>query len=195
MIWNDHWQVRRLVKDSHAFLSPSKYHWLNYSEEKMLEVYSSFQASQIGTKKHEYAKMAIELGITQKKSKKTICAYINDAIAFGMKPEQLLFYSENCFGTADAILWDERKKILRIHDLKTGTIPAHMEQLLIYAAIFCLEYKNQIPPLGSFDIELRIYQNDNVVAYIPEPDEIATIMAKIVAADKLIESQKLYLGG
>jgi hypothetical protein len=187
--------VKRLVKDGHAFLSPSKYHWINYDDQKLLEVYSNFQASQIGTKKHEYARMAIELGEKQRKSKSTLCAYINDAIGFGMRPEQLLFYSENCFGTADAILWDEKHRILRIHDLKTGVTPAHMEQLIIYAAIFCLEYKNQIPPMGTFDIELRIYQSDNIVVYIPSADEVSVVMAKIVACDKLIESQKTYLGG
>ena len=49
-----------------------------------------------------------------------------------MTPEQILYYSDNCFGTADAILF--RNNFLRIHDLKTGKIPAHMEQLEIYAS-------------------------------------------------------------
>lgn len=60
--------------------------------------------------------------------------YVNDAISFRMVPEQILFYSENCFGTADTIVF--RNGTLRIHDLKTGVVPAHMEQLEIYAALF-----------------------------------------------------------
>lgn len=68
---------------------------------------------------------------------KTLNAYVNDAIGYKMIPEQILFYSDNCFGTADAIVF--RNGLLRIHDLKTGVIPAHMEQLEVYAALFCLE--------------------------------------------------------
>ena len=82
----------------------------------------------------------------------------------------------------------EKQKMLRIHDLKTGTTPAHMEQLLIYAAIFCLQYRDQIPPLGSFGIELRIYQLDNVIIYQPEPEEVSMVMAKITAATKMLDA-------
>ena len=87
------------------------------------------------------------------KSKQTLNMYVNDAIGFKMTPEQILYYSDNCFGTADAILF--RNNFLRIHDLKTGKIPAHMEQLEIYAALFCLEYK--VKP-ADIEMELRIYQ-------------------------------------
>ena len=34
-------------------------------------------------------------------------------------------------------------KILRIHDYKSGITPAKMDQLMIYAALFCLEYKKE----------------------------------------------------
>lgn len=107
--------------------------------------------------------------------------YINDAIGFKMIPEQVLYYSQYSFGTADAISF--RQNFLRIHDLKTGITPAHMEQLLIYAALFCLEYK--IDPT-SIEIELRIYQSDDIVIHNPNADEILTLMDQIVLFDKLI---------
>ena len=84
--------------------------------------------------------------------------YVNDAIGFKLRPEQILYYSPNCFGTADAI--DLRGDLLRIHDLKTGKVPAHIEQLMIYAALFCLEYG--IKP-SDIDTELRIYQGDDIL--------------------------------
>ena len=78
--------------------------------------------------------------------------YVNDAIGFRMRPEQPLFYSENCFGTADAISFDEKKKYLRIHDLKTGVGKVKLDQLLIYASLFCLEY-NFKPGDMIFDLK------------------------------------------
>ena len=107
--------------------------------------------------------------------------YVNDCVGFKMAPEQILFYSENCYGTADAISF--RNAFLRIHDLKTGAIPAHIEQLMVYAALFCLEYK--VKP-GTIGMELRIYQNDEVLCHTPVADEIAPIMDKIITFDKLI---------
>lgn len=121
----------------HAFLSASKYHWINYDNDKIAQSYSNFMAAQKGTILHEFAAQCIELGQKLPSSKKTLNRYVNDAIGFKMIPEQILFYSENCFGTADSISF--RDNLLRIHDLKTGAIPAHMEQLEIYAALFCLE--------------------------------------------------------
>lgn len=111
--------------------------------------------------------------------------YVNDAIGFKMTPEQPLFYSENCFGTADAISY--RNKLLRIHDLKTGLIPAHMEQLMIYAALFCLEYK--VKP-ADIDMELRIYQNNEVLYHNPTAEDIVPIMDKIITFDKVIRKIK-----
>ena len=102
-----------------------------------------------------------------------------------MLPEQILFYSENCFGTADSICF--RNDILRIHDLKTGSVPAHMEQLEIYAALFCLEYK--IKP-GTIEMELRIYQNNEVLCHNPMADDIAPIIDKIIVFDKIIKHMK-----
>lgn len=169
----------------HAFLGASKFHWIRYDDEKLINTYQKHIATLKGTEYHEYAALAIKLGQKAPRSNKTLCRYINDAIGFNMQPEQVLFYSINCFGTADAISF--RNNELRIHDLKTGTIPAHMDQLMIYAALFCLEYK--VKP-GDIKIVLRIYQNDDVTEYSPEADEILPIMDKIVHFDKLIDKMK-----
>ena len=42
MIWNDH--SREVPEGAHAFLGASKYSWLNYDEEKLIEAYSNFLA-------------------------------------------------------------------------------------------------------------------------------------------------------
>ena len=169
----------------HAFLGASKYHWINYSEEKVAESYSKFLAIQKGTVLHEFAAQCIKLGQKLPKSQKTLNMYVNDAVGFKMIPEQILWYSENCFGTADAISF--RNKFLRIHDLKTGFVPAHMEQLKIYAALFCLEYG--INP-GNIEMELRIYQSNEILYHNPAADEIVPIMDKIITFDKIINRIK-----
>ena len=111
--------------------------------------------------------------------------YVNDAIGYGMTPEQVLYYSNNAFGTADSIIF--KNELLRIHDLKTGTTNTSEHQLEIYAALFCLEY-NKKP--NEIDMELRIYQNDDVRIYLPDPDTIFHIMDKIIIFDKRIEKLK-----
>lgn len=173
------------LEGQHAFLGASKYHWINYSEDKVVESYNKFLATLKGTTLHEFAAQCIKLGQKLPKSKKTLNNYVNDAIGYKMIPEQVLYYSENCFGTADAICF--RNRLLRIHDLKTGTIPAHMEQLEIYAALFCLEYK--FKP-SDIDIELRIYQHDEVLCHNPSVEEIVPIMDKIITFDKAINKVK-----
>lgn len=165
----------------HAFLGASKYHWVNYDDDKLVDTYSKFLAVQRGTELHDIAAKLIKLGLKQPKSKKTFNMYVNDAIGFKMTPEQVLYYSDNCFGTADSISF--RNGLLRIHDLKTGVTPAHMEQLMIYAALFCLEYK--MKP-SEIEMELRIYQSDEIVVHNPEVDEIVPIMDKIVTFDKIL---------
>lgn len=169
------------LNGKHAFLSASGYHWLNYDEDKLRDVYTNLKAKERGTRLHEFASECISLGVKLPKSKKTLNMYVNDAIGFDMTPEQVLYYSDNCFGTADAISF--RKNMLRIHDLKTGSVPAHMEQLMIYAALFCLEYKTRP---STIDMELRIYQSDDIVVYNPSSEEIDPIIQKIIAFDKLI---------
>ena len=102
-----------------------------------------------------------------------------------MTPEQTLFYSENCFGTADAIGF--RDGLLRIHDLKTGATPAKMEQLEIYAALFCLEYRMKPEEIA---MELRLYQSDEVIVHEPTVEDIAPIIDKIITFDKIIAKIK-----
>lgn len=177
--------VHSNYEGSHAFLGASNYHWINYDDEKLATVYRTNLAKAKGTELHELAAQHIKLGIKMPKTRTTLNAYINDAIGYRMTPEQILLYSENCFGTADAISF--RDNFLRIHDLKTGTIPAHIEQLRIYAALFCLEYK--VKP-GEIKTELRIYQNDNIVYDEPEADDILPIMDKIIRFDKIIKKIK-----
>lgn len=187
MIWNDH--SRDVPEGAHAFLGASQHSWLNYDTEKLRTVFKNTLAKKRGTILHAFACSCIKLGQKLPKSKKTINMYVNDAIGFKMRPEQPLFYSKYCFGTADAICY--RDNFLRIHDLKTGVIPAHIEQLYIYAALFCLEYK--VPLASLKGMELRIYQNDDILVSNPSPDDIAPIMDKIKVFDaelnKLSESE------
>ena len=170
----------------HAFLSASKYHWINYNEEKLISSFTKCQATQRGTELHELACQLIRLGVKLPKSNKTLNLYVNDAIGFKMQTEQILYYSDNCFGTADTISF--RKNLLRIHDLKTGENPASIKQLMVYSALFCLEYN--VKPV-DIDMELRLYQSDDVLIDIPEPDEIRAIMDKIVQFDKRIDQLKI----
>lgn len=174
------------IEGLHAFLSPSKYHWINYDPPKLVDTYAKYQAAQRGTELHKLAADCIRLGQRLPKSKKTMSAYVNDALSFRMTTEQPLKYSNNCFGTTDAISFENN--FLRIHDLKTGTTPAHMEQLLIYAALFCLEYhRNPV----DIQTELRIYQNDEITYYCPSSDELSAIMNTAVESNKIVDQLKL----
>ena len=166
----------------HAPFSPSQSHWLRYDDEKVVDIYNNKRAAELGTRLHKWAKDTIDLGLKQPRSKKTICAYVNDAIGFKMDTEVVLYYSDKFFGTADAISF--RDNFLRIHDLKTGKTPVHMEQLEIYAALFCLEYK--VKP-SDIEMELRIYQNDDVLVHNPTADDIVPIIDKIIHLDKILE--------
>lgn len=165
----------------HAYLGASKYSWLNYSDQKLIETYYNHLAVQRGTELHELAANLIKMGVKLPKTKKTLNLYVNDAIGFKMTPEQVLYYSPVCFGTTDAISF--RNNTLRIHDLKTGETKAHIQQLCIYAALFCLEYDYKPADL---EIILRIYQYDDYVEHFPTSEEIVPIMDKIVTFDKLI---------
>lgn len=179
------WHNHKLLENSHAFLGASRYHWINYSEDELEGYFANYTAAQRGTELHDFAARCIKLGQRLPKSKKTLNTYVNDAIAFRMKPEQILFYSENCYGTADAISFTS--DFLRIHDLKTGVTPAKMEQLYIYSALFCLEYR-QKP--GNIGIETRIYQSDNIIFDNPSPEKIVPIMDKIIRFDSIISKLK-----
>lgn len=173
------------LEGQHAFLGASNYHWINYSDDKVEETYSRWRAAQKGTKLHAFAAECIRLGQKLPRSKQTLNMYVNDAIGYKMTPEQILYYSPNCFGTADTIIF--RNDFLRIHDLKTGETPAKMEQLLIYAALFCLEYGVKPSEIGT---ELRIYQNDEILCHNATVEDILPVMDRIVTADKIINRMK-----
>lgn len=181
MTFNKHFEL----KGKHAFLGASKWHWINYNEDKLVTSFYNYQAIEKGTELHEFAAQCIRLRQKLPKSKKTINMYVNDAIGFKMIPEQPLYFSENCFGTPDAICFNNN--MLRIHDFKSGVIPAHIEQLEVYAALFFLEYC--LKP-NTVKIELRIYQNDEVLYHNPEPSEIVPIMDKIITFDKILKKIK-----
>lgn len=178
MIWNDH--LRDIPRGAHAPFPASSYSWLNYDEEKALIFYKNLLAKQKGTELHDLAKRCIDNRV-QLKGRGTLARYVNDAIGFRMRTEQPLVYSQYFFGTTDAIIF--KNDVLRIHDLKTGATPAKMEQLLIYDALFCLEYRKNPE---DFDHELRIYQFDDVTVMTPIADDVRPIMDKIVTFDRII---------
>lgn len=211
MIFNKHLEL----DGRHAILSPSKPYWLGYDEEALKKYYISCYATEIGTLVHEYASDRITFrmpldpeneeaknGLLMHLLKNGIpfrvidldrifynlVPYVNDGIGFKMDCEVKLKYSELCFGTADAI--GVRRNQLRIHDLKTGTTPAHMEQLLAYAALFFHEYKRDYRP-ATMKTELRIYQNQEIITRNPTPDEIKAAMDEIVRKDKFLNQQAM----
>lgn len=210
MIWYDH--SKDTPKDSHALLSGSRYSWTNYDEEKLYNYLCSSYATQIGTLIHELAAKLIknQIKVSKNEARKMLTlylldhniprsvidinrylenfvAYVNDAIGFGMRPEQVLRYSENAFGTADAIHFNEKKKFLRIHDYKSGITQPCLKQLEVYAAFFCLEYR--VPP-KDISIELRIYWNNEIITGLPTAADIVPIMDTIISFDNYIKNVK-----
>lgn len=173
------------LQGKHAFLSPSAYHWINYNDQKLEARYFAAMSAKRGTDLHTLAHEAIRLGVKLSKSNQAMSTYVNDAIQYKMNPEQVLFYSDNCFGHADTISF--RRNKLRIHDLKTGITPTSEKQLEVYAALFCLEY--EISPF-DIEIELRIYQREEIRVFEPYPETIAAIMDTIVDFDLKIEAMK-----
>lgn len=200
MIFNKHLEL----EGKHAILSPSKHYWLNYDDESLLKYYISSFATEIGTLVHEYAsdrityKMPLDSENEEAKNNLLVfllkhgipfkaieldrifynlVPYVNDAIGYKMESEVKLKFSDLCFGTADAI--GVRRNWLRIHDLKTGQTPASMDQLMIYAGLFFLEYKRDYRPTTT-KVELRIYQNQDVIISNPTVDDLKPVMDKIV---------------
>lgn len=178
--------VHSNLKGTHAFLSASNYHWINYDEDKLDRMYTASMAAKRGTELHAFAHEAIRLGVRMPTSKKTLHMYVNDAIGYRMSPEQTLFYSTNCYGTPDTISF--RRDQLRIHDLKTGNTPGSFHQLEVYAALFCLEYR--FNPL-QIAVELRLYQSDEVGVCEADPDTILHVMDRITTFDKRINAIRL----
>lgn len=172
------------LKGQHSFLSASNYHWINDDEEKFRNRYKKFKAIQKGTEDHAFAAMCIGRNQKLPRSTQTLNLYVNDAIGFRMTPEVVLGYSKKAFGTADAIAFNDKRGELRIHDLKTGEVPASMHQLEVYTAYFCL--MNAIKPM-DISTELRIYQSNNIFAANPDPEIIMAIINKIVAFNKIMD--------
>lgn len=168
------------LNGKHSYLSPSQYSWLNYEEGKMKRRWMNEKKKEEGTYLHEMASMMIKTHTEAADITKAIYLFVNDAIGFRMHSEVVLRYSDNAFGTADAISFDAKKKILRIHDLKTGTTKPSFKQLDIYAAYFCLEYG--IDPTKITVIE-RLYQGMGYVENIPAPVDIKWTMERVIAAD------------
>lgn len=186
MQWNDHWRL----ENQHAFLGASKHHWINYDEAKLRHTYNNHKKAQEGSELHDLAAILIKKRV-KLRGNHTLAAYVNDAIGFHMDPEVKLVFDENFFGTADAIKYDGRNKRLRVHDLKTGVHPGHMNQIKIYVALFFLEY-GKLLRVKPHDIEsvMRIYQNDEIVQEVANADEIVTIMEKGQSDVTLIKQMK-----
>lgn len=170
------------LRDLHSFLSPSNYHWLNYTPDKLVSVYNNQKAKEEGTILHNFAAISIEKRIKLANVKKALNMFVNDAIGYKMIPEQVLFYSRNSFGTADAISFKDN--LLRVHDLKTGFTKPSFKQLDIYCALFCLEY--HVKP-EDINFETRMYQGNGFEVSIPEPHYIRDIMNKIIEFDTIID--------
>ena len=210
MIWNEHSELR----GKHAVFAPSNPSFLNYSlsresEDVIFQRFASQYSSQIGTIVHDFAEERILYNQKLHKTNKSdllirllkagippividldyifanLIPYVNDAISFRMDPEVVLKYSDDCFGTADTICY--RDKELIIHDLKTGKTPVHMDQLLVYAALFFLEYKVS---LNTTSTVLRIYQASDILEDHPEDERIKAAMEQIVELDKKVKKWK-----
>lgn len=178
MIFNQHLDLA----GKHAFLSPSSPHWMNYDDQKLEARFHASMASRRGTDLHALAHEAIRLGVKLGKGNLALARYVNDGIGYKMVCEQPLYYSPNCFGTADTIVF--RRNKLRIHDLKTGITATSEKQLEVYAALFCLEYG--VSPF-DIEIELRIYQRDDVRTFDCDPNGILYIMDRIIEFDQRLE--------
>ncbi len=211
MQWHDHSDLEGL----HAFLSPSKQTWINYDFEKLEAAYTNSWATTIGTVLHAFAERRIlrkkritnkskesiedfmyENGIPEKlidieQYFENLAAFVNDAIGFRMRPEQGLKISDDCFGHADAISYDERKKILRISDFKSGKTEPSMNQLLIYAALFFIEYSKELGiRLSDLKVELRIYYQGQIIYYEPEEDVMAHMVDVVLCKNRELKTIK-----
>lgn len=182
--WHDN--SRRFSKDTHAIFGASNYHWINYTNDKMIETFVNSQAKKKGTELHEIAAGLIKNKIKLPDVQLTFNMYVNDGILYDLRPEQQLYYSDWFYGTADTI--GLKEGTLMISDLKTGKTKPSLHQLEIYAAFWCLEY--DILPSDLDGIILRIYHNNDVILGFPGTEEIAPIMDKIVTVNKILERLK-----
>lgn len=182
--WNDHSRDR---DPDHALLSPSQCSWTEYSDEQFLSFLDSRDATTEGTILHDLASNLIKRKMYQIENRTTFNMYVNDCIAFDMRTEQKIKYSQYAFGRADAIKFDLSTNTLYIFDLKTGSTPAKMRQLESYAAFFCLEY--DIHP-ADIQICLRIYQNGEIKEEWATVEEILPIMDTTVAFSSMAKQRE-----
>lgn len=179
MIFNQHHEL----EGRHAILSPSKYYWISYTNEKLYSWLKSCRAASEGVETHDFARRCIERGVKLPKRKKTLNMYVNDAINYGLTPEQVLYYAPNCFGTTDAIgLIDGT---LYIFDLKTGEHEGDFRQLEIYAGLFSLEYPQEWNSVQN--VVLRIYQYNGFRESSVTVEEVNSIASRIVEANQILE--------
>ena len=59
MNFNQHYRL----EGQHAFLGASKYHWVNYDEDKLELSFLNCMAKERGIRLHEFANESIKLGI------------------------------------------------------------------------------------------------------------------------------------
>lgn len=206
MYWNDHHDL----VGKHAYLSPSGYHWLGWTDDVFATRFYNQYATTIGTlvhalasncikhriKLHKHDTALIECELSRNYIPKesydssyiiqNVAPFVNDAIGFRLDSEVILYYSKWCFGTTDAIRDDTRLNILRISDYKNGQTPAKFDQLMIYAALYCLEYHKK--PESFKKIELRLYQNLETSLMEANPEDISKIMERIVYCDSMINT-------
>lgn len=195
------------LRGKHAFLAPSRVNWPE-DEKALITSRQNFYNVSLGTAIHEIADDLVKkkikitkadrhliqyellrrgiprVAIDQDKILETLVPYVTDAISFSMSTEVVLYYSQDCFGTTDAIAFDEINRFLRIHDLKTGEIDAHMVQLVRYAALFCYDYNIDPEVIGN---ELRIYQKGEIVQYSATPNEIIDVMNYMSSAQGILD--------
>lgn len=181
MQWHDH---SNWIFDEHSFLSPSKKTWVNYDDETLIKNYKSYLTQpKLGTAVHDLANRLIlkehklnktewclvawdlediyglpKFAISKSLIFENLRLFVNDSITYKCQTEQRLIYTPHAFGKADAIQLIDNT--LYIFDLKTGANPADIDQLISYAALFCLEY-NVKPSNLKFD--LRLYQYDSII--------------------------------
>lgn len=200
------------LKGKHAVFSPSSYYWIDDTEEEAIKRYCSSFASSEGTILHSLAEDYIRYNMKMTRFDKkqvplallkggipavvvdrlpiddifeNLMLYVNDCIGFRMQPEVILWYSDLFFGTADAVSFDERERLLRISDLKNGVTPAKIDQVVTYDALFRLEYCPLLR-IRPEDIrsELRIYQRGEIQVCTPNPDDVISVMEQIRTLDK-----------
>lgn len=183
MNFNPHYELT----GKHAFLSASQYHWLGDDEAKIEQRYKNAMQRERGTYLHDLAQRCILTRTKLANHKKALNLFVNDAIGFRMDSEVVLYYSDNVFGTADAISYNAETGELRIHDLKTGVSKPSFKQLMIYSAIFCLEY-GAVPQDTIFI--LRLYQGNGFEEIEADPNDILDIMDKIIRFDQVLNRAK-----